>query len=83
MHTACYGKRRQPALGSSIRKLPPVVPDVQPGGVFEGTEYEPAGVRTRVLLAQDKLFRRSSPEHRFSRPSALACPSVRSAGGFA
>jgi len=56
VHTARDGKRRQPALGSSLRKLPPAVPDVQSGGVFEGTQYEPAGVRIRVLLAPGRAF---------------------------
>ena len=56
VHTARDGKPRQPALGSSLRMLTPTVPDVQSGGVFEGTEYETAGVRTRVLLAPGQAF---------------------------
>ena len=55
-HSACYGKRSQPALDASLRKLPPAVSDVQSGGVFEGTKYEPAGVRTRLSLAPRQAF---------------------------
>jgi hypothetical protein len=29
---------------------------VQSSGVFEGTEYEPASVRTQVLLAPGQAF---------------------------
>ena len=35
------------ALSSSLKKLPPAVPDVQAGGVNAGTEHEPAGVQSR------------------------------------
>ena len=39
-----------PGLNSSLKKLPPAVPDVEAGSVNAGTEHEPTGVRKRVVL---------------------------------
>jgi hypothetical protein len=37
-------------LSSSLRELPLTVQDVQSGGMYAGSEHEPAGVRKRVTL---------------------------------
>jgi hypothetical protein len=76
VYTAYDGQRGQPALISSLRKLPLTVQDVQSGGMYAGTEHKPASVRKRVTLPPGKALAAVVATLRFpsrySRPPGCA-----------
>jgi hypothetical protein len=72
-----------PGLTSSLKKLPPAVPDVQAGSVNAGTEHEPAGAQKRVALPPGQALDAVVAVLHLSRPDTLNRLAVRSTGGFA